>query len=64
MTPRQQQARRRELHALSIADLRKLYARKTGHLLFEVKRMTAGLSDEGRQIMVDSLIRREIEAGG
>lgn len=59
MTPRQMQARRRELHALDTKALRRLYAAKSGRLLFEVVRMVQGLSDEGRQLMIDSIVERE-----
>jgi hypothetical protein len=62
MTPRQQQVRRRELHDLKTPELQKLYAKKSGHLLFEVKNMFRGLTDDGRQIMVDSIIQRESRA--
>lgn len=62
-TPRQQQARRKVLHAMTTAELQKLYAKLSGHLLFEVRRAFQGLSDEGRQIMVDSIVRRETERG-
>lgn len=48
---------------MSVADLRKLYANLSGHLMFEVRKAFAGLNDDGRQIMVDSIVRREIEAG-
>jgi hypothetical protein len=59
MTPKEQQQRRRELHALNTGDLRRLYVRKSGRLLFEVRAMFDGLSDEGRQVMIDSIIHRE-----
>jgi hypothetical protein len=59
VTPKQQQARRRELHAMSTANLRKLYVKLSGHLMSEAKAMLSGLSDEGRQIMIDSIIHHE-----
>lgn len=60
MTPRQQQARRRQLHAMAIAKLRVLYADTTGHLISETRKMFTGLDDDGRQIMVDAIIEREV----
>lgn len=59
MTPKQAQVRRKELHAVPMQKLMQLYADKSGHLLFEVKNMVRGLPDEGRQLIIDSLIRRE-----
>lgn len=59
MTPKLMQARRRELHALETKALERLYAAKSGHLLTEVRTMFRGLDDEGRQIMIDSIVKRE-----
>lgn len=59
MTPRQQQARRRELHALETPKLMRLYAAKSGRLLFEVRKLVRGLRDDGRQMMIDSIVERE-----
>lgn len=59
MNAKEQQARRRELHALSTVQLRKLYASRTGRLLSEIRAMFDGLSDEGRQIMIDAIVSHE-----
>jgi hypothetical protein len=59
MSATAQQKRRRELHAMPIADLQKLYANRTGRLLFEVRKLTDGLSDGGRQILVDAIVAGE-----
>lgn len=62
MTPTQQQARRRVLHAMPIAKLRTLYANKSGRLMSEVRAMFDRLDDDGRQIMVDAIIKIEAVA--
>lgn len=59
MTPRQQHVRRRDLHAMDTPALRQLYAKKSGRLMSEVRAMFDGLSDDGRQIMIDAIVRRE-----
>lgn len=58
-TIKAQQARRRELHAMTTTGLRKVYVRTTGHLMHEVRSMFHGLHDDGRQIMVDAIVRHE-----
>lgn len=62
MTPMQQQARRRQLHALPTTKLVNLYAAKSGHLVSEVREMVRGLNDEGRQILIDGIVQREIRS--
>ena len=59
MTPKEQQARRRELHALPTTKLINLYAAKSGHLVGEVRDMVRGLNDEGRGILIDGIVNRE-----
>lgn len=59
MSATAQQKRRRELHTMPIGDLRKLFAKRRGRLLFEVRKMFQGLTDEGRQIMVDAIVLEE-----
>lgn len=45
MTPKQQQQRRRELYKLSQAELVKLYAKLSGHLVSEVRRDVLSMSN-------------------
>jgi len=59
MTSKDKQARRMVLHRMPIAKLRTLYANESGRLEFEVRNMLQGLDDDGRQLLVDAIIRIE-----
>lgn len=58
MTPTQQQKRRRELYAMPVKELEKLYAKLSGHLVSEVRRDTATMTAPARYL-VDQIVYAE-----